>query len=227
MARITVLRTRCLQFRLTGMNHNVRTHGLVIDWAARYDLLAWIFTGGRERQFRERMIDLAHLQPGEAVLDIGCGTGTLALLAAERVGGMGSVQAIDASPSMIVRARRKAATRPVQPRFEVAVVEKLPFPDRHFDVVLSTLMLHHLPRPTRQQCFGEVLRVLKPSGRLLAVDFGRPQHRGLLSHLHRHGHVAFEDVAKMLEAAGMVVIASGPVGMRDLQFVRADKPVNA
>ena len=54
-----------------------RTHGLLIHWAARYDLLAWLLTHGRERQLRQRFIDLAGLAPGEAVLDIGCGTGTL------------------------------------------------------------------------------------------------------------------------------------------------------
>jgi 2-polyprenyl-3-methyl-5-hydroxy-6-metoxy-1,4-benzoquinol methylase len=74
-----------------------RTHGLLIDWAARYDLLAWLLTHGRERQLRERFIDLAGLAPGDVVLDVGCGTGTLAIAASRHVEPSGTVCGIDAS----------------------------------------------------------------------------------------------------------------------------------
>jgi ubiquinone/menaquinone biosynthesis C-methylase UbiE len=146
---------------------------LVTDWAVRYDLLAWLLTHGRERQLRERFIDLAGLAPGDAVLDVGCGTGTLGIAARRRVGPSGTVCGIDASPPMIARARRKATKASVVVDFRVAVAESLPFPDGRFDVVLSTLMLHHLPKKTRQQCAGEIRRVLRSGGRVLAVDFGR------------------------------------------------------
>ena len=199
-----------------------RTHGLLIEWAARYDLLAWLLTHGRERQLRERFIELAGLVPGEAVLDVGCGTGTLAIAASRRVGPSGIVCAIDASPPMIARARRKATKAGVDVDFRVAVAESLPFPDGQFDVVLSTLMLHHLPRKTRQQCAGEIKRVLRVGGRVLAVDFGRGNGRGLMSHFHRHGHVDMKDIVTLLEEAGLRPIRSGPVGMNNLNFVLAE-----
>ena len=56
-----------------------RTHGLVLHWAARYDLLAWLLTRGKERELREAIIRLAGLETGNDILDIGCGTGTLAI----------------------------------------------------------------------------------------------------------------------------------------------------
>src|SRR5215212_10881478 len=86
------------------------TKGLVLHSHARYyDLLAWTLTLGRERAFRDRLLEVARVQSGEAVLDVGCGTGTLAIAAKRRVGAAGSVHGIDASPEMIARAERKAA----------------------------------------------------------------------------------------------------------------------
>jgi ubiquinone/menaquinone biosynthesis C-methylase UbiE len=201
------------------------THGLVIRWAARYDLLAWLLTRGRERAFRERLISLADLQHGNSVLDVGCGTGTLAIAATRHVGPTGAVYGIDASPEMIARAKRKAAKAGAPGVFQLAAAENLPFADGRFDVVLSTLMLHHLPRNTRQQCAAEIRRVLKAGGRVLAVDFARAQaRRGLLAHFHRHGHVSVEDIMAVLANVGLTIVRSGPVGLNDLQFVLAEVP---
>lgn len=200
------------------------TKGLVMHSEARYyDLLAWMLTLGRERVFRERLVALARLEPGEAVLDVGCGTGTLAVVAKRGVGVSGTVHGVDASPEMIERAKRKAANADVDVTFRTAVVEALPYPDASFDVVLSTLMLHHLPRPVREQCAPEIRRVLKPGGRALAVDFATPARarKGLLARFHRHGHMALRDIVALLSEAGLRVAESGPVGVSDLQFVLA------
>jgi ubiquinone/menaquinone biosynthesis C-methylase UbiE len=202
----------------------MHTHGLVIHWAARYDLLAFLFTGGRERAFRERLVDLARVKAGDAVLDIGCGTGTLALAAARRVGSSGHVCGVDASPEMMARARRKAARAGVSLDFQLAGAEALPFEESRFDAVLATLMLHHLPRRTRGQTAQQVQRVLKPGGRVLAVDFGKPSGRGLLARLHRHGFVTLEEIVMLLEGAGLRIMETGRVGVRDLHFVLAERP---
>jgi ubiquinone/menaquinone biosynthesis C-methylase UbiE len=198
------------------------THGLVLHWAARYDLLAWLLTHGREGELREAIIRLASLEPGNDVLDIGCGTGTLAIAATRHIGTTGAVTGIDASPSMIARANRKAGKAGARATFQVAVAENLPFPDRRFDVVFSTLMLHHLPRKTRQQCAREIQRVLKVGGRVVAVDFGRAKRRGLLAHFHQHGHVQVEDIVNLFVDAGLAPTRTGPVGMNDLNFVVAE-----
>ncbi len=203
--------------------------GRVLHWALGYDLLAWAFCLGRERAFRERILALADLQPGEQVLDIGCGTGTLAIAAKYRVEPTGMVCGIDASPEMIARARKKARRSAVEVKFENAVVEKLPFMDGMFDAVLSTLMLHHLGRKARQQALCEVRRVLKPGGRVVAVDFEVPvQTRKRFSvHFHRHGHVKFSDLKRMLNEAGFPTVETGPLGTRNLHYARACLPCSA
>ena len=202
------------------------TTGSVVHWAAHYDLLVWLVTLGRERVFRENVLGLAHLEPGESVLDVGCGTGTLAIAAKRHVGPMGRVNGIDASPEMIARAGKKASKAGAEVVFTKAVAEALPFPDAEFDVVLTTVTLHHLGRKARQQCAREMRRVLKPGGRVLAVDFGEPsrKRRGLLAHLHRHGHVKLRDIAAVLSEAGLNTVESGAVGIKDLQFVLAAAP---
>jgi ubiquinone/menaquinone biosynthesis C-methylase UbiE len=200
------------------------TAGRVLHWAAGYDLLVWLLTRRSDRAFRERLVGPAHLVSGESVLDIGCGTGTLAIVAKRQVGASGEVFGIDASPAMIARATSKAAKAGVDVFFKTAVVEALPFPDAHFDVVLSTLMLHHLPPKLRQQCAREIRRVLKPDGRLLVVDFGAPQRKsGFLAHFHRHGYVDPREIVALLDEAGFRCGESGPIGISSLHFVLAGR----
>jgi ubiquinone/menaquinone biosynthesis C-methylase UbiE len=207
-------------------NQPPATAGRILHSAAMYDLLLWLVSLGRERRFREQVIRLARLEPGESVLDVGCGTGTLAIAAKRQVGLAGTVCGIDASPEMIARADRKARKTGLQVVFENGLAEALPFPDAQFDVVLSTVMLHHLPLKARQQCAREIRRVLKPGGRVLAVDFGgaAQERKTIFGRLHRHGYVKLRDIITVLSEAGLNSIESGAVGISDLQFVLAAAP---
>src|SRR5262245_23320310 len=145
--------------------------GLVLHAAARYDFLVWLLTFGREPAFRETLLRLARVEPGESVLDVGCGTGTLAVAAKRKVGSKGLVWGIDASPEMIARADSKTKRAGIAVTFEIGAAQALPYPDGQFDAVLNTVMLHHLPRNGREQCAREMRRVVKSGGRVLAVDF--------------------------------------------------------
>ncbi len=144
------------------------TKGLILNGGWRYDLTGWFHDTfsfrGKFRELRQRTANLARIQPGEQVLDVGCGTGTLAMEVARRVGRAGRVAGVDPGTEQIARARAKAARRNVPIEFQIGVIEQLPFPDQTFDVVFSTLMMHHLPASLKRQGLAEIARVLKPGG---------------------------------------------------------------
>lgn len=127
----------------------------------------------RETKFKERLLDQAQIASGETVLDLGCGTGTLAISLKQR-DARAAVTGLDADPEVLSRARRKAAEADVQLDFVEGLSTRLPFPDDHFDVVLSTLFFHHLTLEDKQRSLREVRRVLAPRGRLHVVDYGKP-----------------------------------------------------
>jgi ubiquinone/menaquinone biosynthesis C-methylase UbiE len=138
-----------------------------------------------------------------------------------------SFRRVDGSPEMIPRAKKKARKAGVDVAFTTAFAQSLPFADAQFDVLLTTVMLHHLPRKARQDLAAEIRRVLKPGGRVLAIDFGGTarKDKSLLDHFHRrHGHVELKGIIGPLREAGLKVIESGPVGMRDLQLALATAP---
>jgi SAM-dependent methyltransferase len=195
--------------------------GLILHAALGYDLLVWLATLGGERNLRQRLVSLARLQPGETVLDVGCGTGTLAIAAKRQVGPAGTVHGVDASPEMIARANKKARRAGGEVAFRLGAAQALPFPDARFHVVLSTIMLHHLPAPSRAACAREMRRVLRPGGRVLVVDFAAADRKGrrLLDYIHqRHGRVDFREVIAMLDEAGLAIVESGMVGFRTMRY---------
>ena len=91
------------------------TKGLILSGGWRYDLMGWFcdtfLFRGQWRELRQKTASLAHLQPGEQVLDVGCGTGTLAIEVARRIGRAGRVAGVDPGIQQIARARSKAARR--------------------------------------------------------------------------------------------------------------------
>jgi len=202
--------------------------GLVLHNAAFYDLTVWLMTLGRERHFREALLDRARVSSGEAILDVGCGTGSLAIVAKRRAGALGRVSGVDASAEMLARAEKKARKARESVEFKQAPVQSLPFPDRLFDCATATVMMHHLSRKSRGECATEVLRVLKPSGRFLVIEFGASiGGHGPLRHFHRRGHVELGEIVQLLEGVGFKIDQRGQIGFRNMHFVLATKSIAA
>lgn len=128
----------------------------------------------RESMFKSRLLDQAALEPGHRVLDLGCGTGTLALLAKQRAPDVDLV-GLDADPDVLVQARSKADDAGAAVSFDLGLSTQLPHEDASFDRVLSSLFFHHLTPPEKRRTLTEIRRVLRGTGELHVADWGRPQ----------------------------------------------------
>lgn len=155
-------------------------HALRFAWLTRfYDPVVALTV--RERTFKQRLIALAGIESGHEVLDIGCGTGTLAILIKQTCPGA-EVTGLDGDPEVLDRARRKAQVAAIDIRFDQGLSHELPYQDASFDRVVSSLFFHHLDRNGKQGTLSEIRRVLKPGGELHIADWGRPANalmRGL------------------------------------------------
>jgi len=141
-----------------------------------------------------RLVAQAGIEPGATVLEIGCGTGNLLLLAARAVPGA-TLTGLDPDPAVLTLARRKARRAGVTLRLDRGYADRLPYPDGSVDRVLSAFMLHHLPAAQQHDALREVRRVLAPGGRLhlMDIDGSPPSAAGRLlrlGHVHtaEHGH---------------------------------------
>lgn len=202
-----------------------QTAGHVLHSHARwYDLFGTVISLGRDKVIRQKLIELASPAPGEKVLDVGCGTGTLAIAIKSQVGA-GEVHGIDASSEMIEVAKEKAAKAGSDIDFQVALIEAIPFPDATFDLVTSSLMLHHLPDDLKVKGFLEIRRVLKPGGRFMAMDFAAHSHSPL-GHLlsifgHSRGESMVDKLTPMLKDAGFSDVEAIPTRHKAFAFIRA------
>ena len=212
---------------MTGTHSAAETRGHVIRWAWLYDPLVSILALGQGRAVREMTADLADVQPGSQVLDVGCGTGDLTMVARRRAGLTGAACGIDPAPEMIAVARRKAAKAGVEIDYRIGVAEAIPFPDQSFDVILSSLMMHHLPADLKRSGLAEMRRVLAPGGRLLVVDLVRPTSGAgrFVMALLMHGGltVGVQDLAGLMEEAGLTGVEMGGTKYRVLGYARATR----
>jgi ubiquinone/menaquinone biosynthesis C-methylase UbiE len=139
-----------------------------------YDAFMKKTTLGREHAMREITVGLAGVKPGDSVLEIGCGTGTLSLTAKQKAGSSGKVFGIDIIPGMIEASQRKAAQAKIDITFQLGSINDIPFSENQFDVVMCSFMIFHVSDGVRRKGFTEIHRVLKPNGRLLIVESALP-----------------------------------------------------
>ncbi|MFI7048029.1 class I SAM-dependent methyltransferase [Streptosporangium sandarakinum] len=150
-------------------------HGAgTMDRPRAYDVVTGVGMLGRRREAFTRLAALSGVRRGDRVLDVGCGTGYLTRIMAPVAGPEGHVTGVDPSEAMIGHARRRA---PANCSYLVGEGQRLDLPDASFDVVVSSLAVHHVPAAERGAAVREMFRVLRPGGRLLVAESRRPTGR--------------------------------------------------
>jgi len=151
--------------RVAGVFHSV---------AARYDLMNDLMSGGVHRLWKRFTVELAGVRPGHRVLDIAGGTGDLSRAFARRVGSEGRVVLADINESMLKTGRDKLTDQGVAGNLHYvqADAQYLPFPDNHFDCISIAFGLRNVT--DKDLALRSMLRVLKPGGRLLVLEFSKP-----------------------------------------------------
>ncbi len=167
---------------------SIPTRGRTLDYAASvYDLLEPICLLNKQAEYDRTILDTLAPQPADRILDIGCGTGVLCQMIAERLQpeNDGVVTGIDAAGKMIEIARKKRGSSHCL--FEAMAAENLTFDDEHFDGVVSSLFYHHVPLDLKKRSLSEAFRVLKPGGKLVIADMHTPTTfmGSLVSHVSR------------------------------------------
>ena len=159
------------------MNASQQTYikGLRYGWLTRfYDPVIKLFFD--EDRLREQFISQMNLTGNETALDLGCGTGTLSIMLKMKYPGL-KVVGIDGDNDMLLRARNKAALNNTKITFTHALAQSLPFEPDTFDVVVSSLVFHHLPTDVKKSALEEIHRILIPGGKLYISDWGQPSTR--------------------------------------------------
>jgi ubiquinone/menaquinone biosynthesis C-methylase UbiE len=201
-----------------------RGNGTTIDHFRLNEIGSQLVFGGRRSRVYARIVALSGIRPGDSVLDVGSSSGYLARKLAAAAGPAGHVTAVDPSEAAIAYARRRAAGAIT---FQVGVAQQLELPDSSFDVVTSTLALHHIPARQRDAAVREMYRVTRPGGRLLVADF-EPSQRPLPLHPGgrrlRHAAATVGPLAELVGAAGYRVESAGRLPL--LRYILAVRPLD-
>jgi ubiquinone/menaquinone biosynthesis C-methylase UbiE len=174
-----------------------------------YDPMFRLFM--RERVFRQKFFEQADIHPGHRVLDLGCGTGTMAILIRQQVPDA-VVVGVDGDRKILEIARRKAAKASLSIPFDQALADRLPYADASFDRVLSSLVFHHLTHEDKLGALREVRRVLAPGASFHLADFAAPVGwwATLVTRLVAHGERLGENLAgalaELVKQAGLEAV---------------------
>jgi ubiquinone/menaquinone biosynthesis C-methylase UbiE len=152
-----------------------RTPGILIGQGRGHETCTAVFFAGRRRRVFTGLAAASGAGPPDRVLDVGCGTGYLTRVMAEAVAPGGTAHGVDPSDEAIAHARR--LTRLANCTFSDGIAEALDAPDGAYDVVVTSLMIHHLPETLRPRAIGEMFRVLRPGGSILIAEFRPPASR--------------------------------------------------
>lgn len=166
-----------------------------------------------EARFKQELIDAAAIDTEQRILDVGCGTGTLLLMIAERHPDV-LLAGVDPDPRVLQRAQRKIAQSGRSVALRQASATALPYAPESFDLVLSSLVFHHLTCAEKLQAMREIHRVLAPGGELHLGDFGEPDTRAMRIASFLTEKIGREHVADnfagmlmpMLEVAGFTMV---------------------
>jgi ubiquinone/menaquinone biosynthesis C-methylase UbiE len=156
----------------------------------------------------QMLAEQADLESAQRVLEIGCGTGNLALLV-KRMRPQLEIVGLDPDSKALARANRKARRAGLALELDRGFADELPYPDAGFDRVLSAFMFHHLEADLRPATLREVVRVLRPGGSLHLLDLGgHPDDvHGLMSRLARHSHALRDNwgdrIPSLMREAGL------------------------
>ena len=155
---------------------------------------------------RRELISQMNIKPGQYILDIGCGTGTLAVLLKRQYADV-EVVGLDPDPKALRRANTKVRRAGVSVQLDQGFADELPYEQASFDRVLSSFMFHHLEGEDREKTLKEVRRVLKPGGSFHLLDF--VSDHGAHGFLHRlvHSHAELkantdERIRQLMSRAG-------------------------
>ena len=148
-----------------------RVAGVLHSVAHNYDVMNDVMSGGMHRLWKRFTLGTAGVRAGQKVLDIAGGTGDLARGWAKQVGATGEVWLTDINSSMLTVGRDRLLDEGVVLPVALADAEKLPFPDRYFDVVSVAFGLRNMTH--KDIALAEMCRVLKPGGKLLVLEFSK------------------------------------------------------
>jgi ubiquinone/menaquinone biosynthesis C-methylase UbiE len=204
-----------------------RTPGKLVGHR-RYEPFAAVFFGGRRRRVFTQLAAASGAHPGDRVLDVGCGSGYFTRVMAEAVAPGGIAQGVDPSGEAIAQA--KSLTHLANCTFSDGVAEALAAPDGSYDVVVSSLTIHHLPEALRPQAIGEIFRVLRPGGSVLVADSRPPATRIGRRLMRRHSPAMANNpvdlIEKMVLDAGFEQLRSGDLRPW-IHYVQALKPAGS
>ncbi len=193
----------------------------------------FLFNGGfgGERRWRELIIEWINPQPGEKILDICCGTGTLTIMLAKRLTGTGKVVGIELSPSQLRIARKKE--KPDGVFFIQEDAQDIPFEDCYFDKSVICGALHKMPQEVRKNVLSEAYGVTRPGGRIVIIEHNKPDRKwkaNLFDFMERINpeYPTYKNMLKCgltnkIEQAGFRIVRKNTTSWEFFQIVLAER----